>query len=107
MTNHFDTVYFLTATLCFLIVTDCPLTQNLTKEAGKEVAPAETESVLQLSRAEGKQAWLTAGGDTERAARQALRDRLAKVTHDGNVLTCALVFHESLVCVEIQFYFFI
>ncbi|KAI5093130.1 E3 ubiquitin-protein ligase RNF31 [Silurus meridionalis] len=32
-----------------------------------------------LSRAEAKQAWLTAGGDNEKAARQALRDRLARV----------------------------
>uniref|UniRef100_A0A4W4HKN0 RBR-type E3 ubiquitin transferase n=1 Tax=Electrophorus electricus TaxID=8005 RepID=A0A4W4HKN0_ELEEL len=32
-----------------------------------------------LSRAEAKHAWLTAGGDCERAARQALRDRRAKV----------------------------
>uniref|UniRef100_A0A669D3E9 Uncharacterized protein n=1 Tax=Oreochromis niloticus TaxID=8128 RepID=A0A669D3E9_ORENI len=39
----------------------------------------ELPLVIQLSRAEAKQAWLTAGGDTERAARQALRDRLAKV----------------------------
>ncbi|KAK1878582.1 E3 ubiquitin-protein ligase RNF31 [Dissostichus eleginoides] len=49
------------------------------KDAGKEVEPAENEGVVQLSRAEAKQAWLTAGGDTERAARQALRDRLSKV----------------------------
>ena len=42
--------------------------------------PAKTESVVQLSRAEAKQAWLTAAGDSERAARQALRDRLSKVT---------------------------
>eukprot|EP00064_Thunnus_orientalis_P004382 superscaffoldBa00000396_g4393 len=49
------------------------------EDSGKEVDPAETERVIQLSRAEAKQAWLTAGGDTERSARQALRDRLAKV----------------------------
>ena len=47
--------------------------------------PAENEGVVQLSRAEAKQAWLTAGGDTERAARQALRDRLSKVTHEGSL----------------------
>ncbi|XP_012683447.2 E3 ubiquitin-protein ligase RNF31 isoform X2 [Clupea harengus] len=35
--------------------------------------------VQQLSRAEAKYAWLTAGGDTERAIKQALRDRKAKV----------------------------
>lgn len=33
-----------------------------------------------LSRAEAKQAWLTAGGVSEKAARQALRDRLARVS---------------------------
>ncbi|XP_042284307.1 E3 ubiquitin-protein ligase RNF31 isoform X1 [Thunnus maccoyii] len=49
------------------------------EDSGKEVDPTETERVIQLSRAEAKQAWLTAGGDTERSARQALRDRLAKV----------------------------
>lgn len=68
-----------------LSMTHRPLTQNRsgdapTEDAGKEVDPAETESVVQLSRAEAKQAWLTAGGDTERAAKQALKDRLAKVT---------------------------
>lgn len=51
------------------------------EDAGKEVDPAEIESVVQLSIAEAKQAWLIAGGDTERATRQALRDRLAKVTN--------------------------
>lgn len=60
------------------------LTQNSpyehsAEEAEKEEDPAEKEGMLQLSRAEAKQAWLTAGGDTERAARQALRDRLCKV----------------------------
>uniref|UniRef100_A0A671VKD6 Potassium voltage-gated channel subfamily B member 2-like n=1 Tax=Sparus aurata TaxID=8175 RepID=A0A671VKD6_SPAAU len=40
--------------------------------------------------AEAKQAWLTAGGDTERAARQALRDRLAKVKE-----LCALGFSDE------------
>uniref|UniRef100_UPI003AAF2CF6 E3 ubiquitin-protein ligase RNF31-like n=1 Tax=Centroberyx gerrardi TaxID=166262 RepID=UPI003AAF2CF6 len=34
---------------------------------------------VKLSRAEAKQAWLAAGGDTERAVRQLLRDRQAKV----------------------------
>ena len=34
---------------------------------------------IQLSRAEAKQAWLAAGGDTEKAVRQLLRDRQAKV----------------------------
>lgn len=34
---------------------------------------------VKLSRAEAKLAWLTAGGDTERAVRQLLRDRQVKV----------------------------
>lgn len=34
---------------------------------------------VQLSRAEAKQAWLTAGGDTEKAVRQLLSSRQAKV----------------------------
>lgn len=37
-------------------------------------------SAVPLSRAEAKQAWLTAGGDSEKAARQALRDRRAHVS---------------------------
>ncbi|KAM4623670.1 E3 ubiquitin-protein ligase RNF31 [Polymixia lowei] len=52
-----------------------------TEDCGKEVNPGEKGGVVQLSRAEAKQAWFTAGGDTERAARQALRDRHAKVNH--------------------------
>lgn len=58
------------------------LTQNRSCEdlegSAKEVDPSE--AVVQLSAAEAKQAWLMAGGDTERAAKQALRDRLVKVT---------------------------
>nr|XP_020441134.1 E3 ubiquitin-protein ligase RNF31-like [Monopterus albus] len=65
-------------------------------EAEKKVESAETESVVQLSRAEAKQAWLTAGGDTERAARQALRDRLAKVKE-----LCALGFSDEVRCHEV------
>lgn len=68
----------------FLIITVIPLIQTRScetpsEDTAKEVGPAETQSVVQLSRAEAKQAWLTAGGETERAARQALSDRLAKV----------------------------
>ncbi|XP_028283645.1 E3 ubiquitin-protein ligase RNF31 [Parambassis ranga] len=49
------------------------------EDVRKELDRAERERVVQLSRTEAKLAWLTAGGDTERAARQALRDRLTKV----------------------------
>ncbi|XP_035026114.1 E3 ubiquitin-protein ligase RNF31 isoform X2 [Hippoglossus stenolepis] len=65
-------------------------------DAGREENPAETESGIQLSRAEAKQAWLTAGGDSERAARQALRDRLAKIKE-----LCALGFREEARCHEV------
>lgn len=98
-----DQIRMLVATSSLQSVSDKPLTeqtnnitQNLAKEAGKEVDPAETESVVQLSRAEAKQAWLTAGGDTERAARQALRDRLAKVKE-----LCALGFSDEAHCHEV------
>ncbi|XP_028988085.1 E3 ubiquitin-protein ligase RNF31 isoform X2 [Betta splendens] len=47
------------------------------KGSAAEVDPSE--AAVQLSVAEAKQAWLMAGGDTERAAKQALRDRLVKV----------------------------
>ncbi|TMS09721.1 E3 ubiquitin-protein ligase RNF31, partial [Larimichthys crocea] len=66
------------------------------EDVGKVVDPAETESVVQLSRTEAKQAWLTAGGDTERAARQALRDRVAKVKE-----LCALGFSDEACCHEV------
>uniref|UniRef100_A0A8D3CDA5 RBR-type E3 ubiquitin transferase n=1 Tax=Scophthalmus maximus TaxID=52904 RepID=A0A8D3CDA5_SCOMX len=46
--------------------------------------------------AEAKQAWLTAGGDTERAARQALRDRVTKVKE-----LCARGFRDEARCHEV------
>ncbi|XP_069367686.1 E3 ubiquitin-protein ligase RNF31 isoform X4 [Paralichthys olivaceus] len=66
------------------------------EDAGREEYPAETEVGIQLSRAEAKQAWLTAGGDSERAARQALRDRLAKIKE-----LCALGFRDEARCHEV------
>uniref|UniRef100_A0A4W6DUP9 Ring finger protein 31 n=1 Tax=Lates calcarifer TaxID=8187 RepID=A0A4W6DUP9_LATCA len=66
------------------------------EEVYTRVYPVKTESVVQLSRAEAKQAWLTAGGDTERAARQALRDRLAKVKE-----LCALGFSDEARCHDV------
>lgn len=56
--------------------------ETTAEDAEKEECLPEAENVIQLSRAEAKKAWLTAGGDTERAARQALRERLAKVTDE-------------------------
>lgn len=40
---------------------------------------------VKLSRAEAKVAWLAAGGDTERAVRQLLRDRRRKVRGAGDL----------------------
>ncbi|CAL8278660.1 unnamed protein product [Lota lota] len=59
-------------------------------------APPDSRVTLQLSRAEAKQAWLTAGGDTERAARQALRDRSLKVKE-----LCSLGFEDEQLCHEV------
>lgn len=42
-------------------------------------APGAPGEGLKLSRAEAKMAWLAAGGDTEKAVRQLLRDRQLKV----------------------------
>ncbi|XP_037314354.2 E3 ubiquitin-protein ligase RNF31 isoform X2 [Pungitius pungitius] len=56
---------------------------------------AQSATGVQLSRAEAKQAWLRAGGDSERAARQALRDRLTKVKE-----LCALGFSNEARCHE-------
>ncbi|XP_028329514.1 E3 ubiquitin-protein ligase RNF31 isoform X1 [Gouania willdenowi] len=59
----------------------CPALKELCdppdEDTGKE--PRGADVAVQLSRAEAKQAWLATGGDTERAAKQALRDRLGKV----------------------------
>lgn len=41
---------------------------------------------VRLSRAEAKVAWLAAGGDTERAVRQLLRDRRRKVRTESCVV---------------------
>lgn len=41
---------------------------------------------VKLSRAEAKLAWLAAGGDTDRAVRQLLRDRQVKVRKFRSVL---------------------
>uniref|UniRef100_A0A3P8W8T6 Ring finger protein 31 n=1 Tax=Cynoglossus semilaevis TaxID=244447 RepID=A0A3P8W8T6_CYNSE len=58
---------------------------QLSSKAGDSgIYPVEAEGVstgegLKLSRAEAKQAWLAAGGDTERAVTQLLRNRQAKM----------------------------
>ncbi|XP_053507578.1 E3 ubiquitin-protein ligase RNF31 isoform X2 [Ictalurus furcatus] len=53
------------------------------------------KTCVPLSRAEAKQAWLTAGGDSEKAARQALRDRLSRVKE-----LASLGFTDSAACEE-------
>ncbi|GLD67821.1 E3 ubiquitin-protein ligase RNF31-like protein, partial [Lates japonicus] len=98
-----DQIRMLVATSSLKSVSDKSTTEHMsrscdtpTEDAGREVYPVKTESVVQLSRAEAKQAWLTAGGDTERAARQALRDRLAKVKE-----LCALGFSDEARCHDV------
>ncbi|XP_034038916.1 E3 ubiquitin-protein ligase RNF31 isoform X2 [Thalassophryne amazonica] len=65
------------------------------EEAGQD-RKEEKEGVVQLSRAEAKQAWLTSSGDTERAARQALRDRFTKVKE-----LCSLGFSDEVQCHDV------
>lgn len=49
------------------------------EEENNKAEPPEPDPVVHLSRREAKQALLVAGSNLERAARQAQRDRLAKV----------------------------
>ena len=49
------------------------------REEPAESEPSATVEDVKLSRAEAKLAWLAAGGDTDRAVTQLLRDRQAKV----------------------------
>uniref|UniRef100_A0A8P4K078 RBR-type E3 ubiquitin transferase n=1 Tax=Dicentrarchus labrax TaxID=13489 RepID=A0A8P4K078_DICLA len=74
-----DQIRIQVATSSVQSVSDKTSTEHTNRSCEAPAEDAGTESVVQLSRAEAKQAWLTTGGDTERAARQALIDRLAKV----------------------------
>lgn len=47
---------------------------------GNDGQDGEKSNAVPLSRAEAKRAWLAAGGDNEKAVRQALRDRRVKVS---------------------------
>ncbi|XP_034998147.1 E3 ubiquitin-protein ligase RNF31-like isoform X1 [Hippoglossus stenolepis] len=49
------------------------------REESAESEPSATVEDVKLSRAEAKLAWLAAGGDTDRAVTQLLRDRQAKM----------------------------
>lgn len=56
--------------------------QPVVERDGEEAelsGPSVTGEDVKLSRAEAKLAWLSAGGDTDRAVRQLLRDRQVKV----------------------------
>lgn len=56
------------------------------EEEDPKADPPGSDLVVHLSRREAKQALLEMGSNLERAARQARRDRQAKVDHrDGNV----------------------
>ncbi|KAI1888856.1 hypothetical protein AGOR_G00173080 [Albula goreensis] len=57
--------------------------------------PGGQSEAVQLSRAEAKQAWLAAGGDTEKAVQHLLRNRRAKVRE-----LCSLGFSEVVRCEE-------
>ena len=48
-------------------------------EEAEESGPVAAGEGVKLSRAEAKLAWLAAGGDTDRAVKQLLRDRKVKV----------------------------
>ncbi|XP_024135802.1 E3 ubiquitin-protein ligase RNF31 isoform X1 [Oryzias melastigma] len=54
-------------------------TRPLVDRDGREAQQNAAAEGVKLSRAEAKVAWLAAGGDTERAARQMLRDRKVKM----------------------------
>lgn len=66
--------------------------QNPGMESTVERDRERTEAAegVKLSRAEAKLAWLAAGGDTDRAVRQLLRDRQVKVggSDSPQCLTC-------------------
>lgn len=68
-----------------------PGTPPAAKGAGEEPeqsGPAVTGEHMKLSRAEAKLAWLAAGGDTDRAVRQLLRDRQHKVGREERIYCC-------------------
>ncbi|KAL0966083.1 hypothetical protein UPYG_G00290670 [Umbra pygmaea] len=73
---------------------------RLSKGIGATEDPGAIEErpmgLVTLSRAEAKLAWLSTGGNTERAARQALRDRQAKVKE-----LCSLGFTDEARCQDV------
>lgn len=60
---------------------DCGIEPEVERdgEEAEQSGPRVTGEGVKLSRAEAKLAWLAAGGDTDRAVRQLLRDRQLKV----------------------------
>ncbi|XP_037837983.1 E3 ubiquitin-protein ligase RNF31 isoform X1 [Kryptolebias marmoratus] len=95
-----DQIRMLVATSFLQCVSDKTLA-NMSKEippdhGGEKTNSADVKSVVRLSRAEAKQAWLSTEGNTEKAARQALRDRLAKVKE-----ICALGFSDETHCHDV------
>lgn len=77
---------WLTSELPHLLDEICAMAASVQLNADVERDGAEPEQNpaggggMKLSRAEAKLAWLAARGDTEKAVRQLLRDRRAKVT---------------------------
>lgn len=66
----------------------------LTSVSGEDVGP-QNRAAVPLSRAEAKQAWLAARGDSEKAARQALRNRQSKIKE-----LASLGFNDTTACEE-------
>ncbi|XP_062843999.1 E3 ubiquitin-protein ligase RNF31 isoform X2 [Trichomycterus rosablanca] len=66
-----------------------------TPATGEEGGVRGQKSTVPISRAEAKQAWLAAGGDSEKAARQALRNRKARLKE-----LASLGFTDSAACEE-------
>lgn len=57
----------------------CPESGDKEEPPQQSDGPEATGASVKLSRAEAKVAWLAAGGNTDRAVRQLLRDRQRKV----------------------------
>ncbi|KAK9527334.1 hypothetical protein VZT92_013907 [Zoarces viviparus] len=74
-----DPCDWLASELPHLLDEICAMAASVQAERGGEGAEPSGPGVAKLSRAEAKLAWLSAGGDTDRAVRQLLRDRQVKM----------------------------
>ncbi|KAM6908817.1 E3 ubiquitin-protein ligase RNF31-like isoform 1-T1 [Lycodopsis pacificus] len=94
-----DPCDWLTSELPHLLDEICAMAASVQAERGGEGAepsgPGVAGDGAKLSRAEAKLAWLSAGGDTDRAVRQLLRDRQVKMKE-----LHSLGFRDALRCEE-------